>query len=148
MLKTERLFLRSWEESDVDCLYEYAKDPDVGPIAGWPAHQSIQESRRVLQDALSGKETYAICLKTDNRAIGAVGLKMHGHSDLTESGDESELGYWLGQPFWGQGIMTEAVKEVLRHAFEDIGMLKVWVGYYEGNLRSKRIQEKCRSLPF
>ena len=144
MLKTERLFLRSWEESDVDCLYEYAKDPDVGPIAGWPAHQSIQESRRVLQDALSGKETYAICLKTDNRAIGAVGLKMHGHSDLTESGDECELGYWLGQPFWGQGIMTEAVKEVLRHAFEDIGMLKVWVGYYEGNLRSKRIQEKCR----
>ena len=50
----------------------------------------------------------------------------------------------LGKPFWGQGIMPEAVKEMLRHAFEDIGMTRVWVGYYEGNTKSKRVQEKCR----
>ena len=53
------------------------------------------------------------------------------------------MGYWLGKPFWGQGIMTEAVKEMLRHAFEDISMSKVRCGYYEGNNKSKRVQEKC-----
>ena len=142
MLKTERLILRRWEDSDAESLFEYAADPDVGPIAGWPPHQTIEESRDVIKNVFKGKEAYAICLKTDDRAIGAIELKLNGHTDLTDRDDECELGYWLGKPFWGQGIMPEAVKEILRHAFEKIGMTKVWAGYYEGNLKSKRVQEK------
>ena len=142
MLKTERLILRRWEDSDAESLFEYAADPDVGPIAGWPPHQTIEESRDVIKNVFNGKEAYAICLKTDDRAIGAIELKLNGHTDLTDRDDECELGYWLGKPFWGQGIMPEAVKEILRHAFEKIGMTKVWAGYYEGNIKSKRVQEK------
>ena len=143
LLETERLILRRWEKNDAESLYEYAKDPDVGPIAGWPAHRSIEESRDVIKNVFNGKEAYAICLKTDNKAIGAIELKLNGHTDMTERDDECELGYWLGKPFWGQGIVPEAVKEMLRHAFEEIGMTTVWVGYYEGNAKSKRVQEKC-----
>lgn len=142
MLETERLVLRRWEDSDAGDLYEYAKDPDVGPIAGWPPHQSIDESRGVIRNVFNGQEAYAICLKTDGKAIGAIELKLNGHTDMTDRDDECELGYWLGKPFWGQGIMPEAVREILRHAFEDIGMTTVWVGYYEGNSKSKRVQEK------
>ena len=142
MLKTERLILRRWEDGDAESLFEYAADPDVGPIAGWPPHQTIEESRDAIKNVFHGKEAYAVCLKTDGRAIGAIELKLNGHTDLTERDDECELGYWLGKPFWGQGIMPEAVKEILRHAFEEIGMTKVWAGYYEGNLKSKRVQEK------
>ena len=141
-LETERLILRRWKDSDAENLYQYAKDPEVGPIAGWPPHQSIDESREVIRNVFNGKEAYAICLKTDGKAIGAIELKLNGHTDLTDRDDECELGYWLGKPFWGQGIMPEAVKEILRHAFEDIGMTTVWVGYYEGNSKSKRVQEK------
>ena len=143
MLITERLILRRWEESDAESLYEYAKDPDVGPIAGWPAHQSIEESRDVIRNVFQGKEAYAVCLKTDNKAIGAIELKLNGHTDLTECDDECELGYWLGKPFWGQNIIPEAAGELLRHAFEEIGMQRVWAGYYEGNSKSRRVQEKC-----
>ena len=143
LLETERLILRRWEKNDAESLFEYAKDPDVGPIAGWPAHRSVEESRNVIKNVFNGKEAYAICLKTDNKAIGAVELKLNGHTDMTERDDECELGYWLGKPFWGQGIVPEAVKEMLRHAFEEIGMTTVWVGYYEGNAKSKRVQEKC-----
>ena len=142
MLETERLILRRWKNSDAEDLYQYAKDPDVGPIAGWPPHQSIDESRYIIENVLSGKEAYAICLKTDHKAIGAIELKLKGHTDMTECDDECEMGYWLGKPFWGQGIMPEAAREMLRHAFEDLGMTKVWVGYYEGNMKSKRVQEK------
>jgi RimJ/RimL family protein N-acetyltransferase len=142
MLKSERLILRRWEDSDAESLYEYAKEPEVGPIAGWPAHRSIDESLDVIRNVFSGKEAYAICLKTDGKAIGAIELKLNGHTDMTDRDDECELGYWLGKPFWGQGIMPEAVREILRHAFEDIGMTTVWVGYYEGNSKSKRVQEK------
>ncbi|MBR1710340.1 MAG: GNAT family N-acetyltransferase [Clostridia bacterium] len=143
MPETERLILRRWEDCDAESLYEYAKDPAVGPICGWPPHQSVEESREIIRNVFTGKEAYAICLKTDNRAIGAIELKLNGRTDMTEREDECELGYWLGKPFWGQNIMPEAVREILRHAFEDIGMTKVWCGYYEGNTRSWRVQEKA-----
>lgn len=142
-LETERLILRRWEENDAEDLYRYASDPDVGPIAGWPPHQSIDESRGVIKTVFRGAEAYAICLKTDNRAIGTIELKLNGHTNLTDRDDECELGYWLGKPFWGQGLMPEAAREMLRHAFEDIGMNKVWCGYYHGNAKSKRVQEKA-----
>ena len=142
-LETKRLLLRRWKDSDAEDLYKYACDPDVGPIAGWPPHQSVDESRDVIKYVLSGKEAYAICLKKDGKAIGAIELKLNGHTDLTDRDDECEMGYWLGKPFWGQGIMPEAVREMLRRAFEDLGMQKVWIGYYEGNTKSKRVQEKC-----
>lgn len=143
MLETERLILRRWQNSDAGNLYEYAKDPDVGPIAGWPPHQSIEESREIIKSVFSGREAYAVCLKADGKAIGAIELKLNGFTDLTDRDDECELGYWLGKPFWGQGIIPEAVREILRHAFEDLGMSKVWCGYYDGNAKSKRVQEKC-----
>ena len=144
VLMTQRLILRRWNQKDAEDLYRYASDADVGPIAGWPPHKSIDESRAVIRDVLNGREAYAICLKEDRKAIGAIELKLNGHTDLTDRDDECEMGYWLGKPFWGRGIVPEAVTEMLRRAFEDIGMQKVWVGYYEGNSKSKRVQEKCR----
>ena len=144
VLMTQRLILRRWDEADAEDLYRYASNPDVGPIAGWPPHKNPDESRAVIRDVLNGREAYAICLKEDGRAIGAIELKLNGHTDLTDRDDECEMGYWLGKPFWGRGIVPEAVTEMLRRAFEDIGMQKVWVGYYEGNSKSKRVQEKCR----
>ena len=141
-LETERLILRRFEESDAEDVFTYARDPDVGPIAGWPPHQSVEESLDVIRNVLNGPEAYAICLKSDGRAIGAIELKLKGHTDFTEREDECELGYWLGKPFWRQGIMPEAAREMLRHAFEDLGMRKVWCGYYDGNTKSRRVQEK------
>ena len=141
-LQTERLILRPWRDSDADDLYFYAKDPDVGPIAGWPPHHSAEESLNVIRKVLSGTEAYALCLKENGRAIGAIELKLKGHTDLTDRDDECELGYWLGKPFWGRGLMPEAARELLRHAFEDLGMQKVWCAYYDGNEKSKRVQEK------
>jgi len=143
ILKTERLLLRPWENDDAQDLFEYAKDPDVGPAAGWPAHQSVRESRDAIRNVLNGKEAYAVCLKTDGKAIGAIELKLNGHTDMTGRDDECEMGYWIAKMFWGRGMIPEAVRELLRHAFEDIGMTKVWAGYYEGNIKSKRVQEKC-----
>ena len=142
ILQTERLTLRRWKESDADSLYEYAKDPAIGPIAGWPPHKSVEESLSVIKDVFNGAECYAICIKGSNKAIGAIELKLNGHTDMTERDDECELGYWLGKPFWGRGYMPEAARELLLHGFEDLGMTTIWCGYYDGNHKSKRVQEK------
>lgn len=154
-LETERLILRPWEETDTESLYKYAKDPAVGPIAGWPYHRNIEESREIIKDVLCGQECYAVCLKADNIAIGCIELKLKGNTDMTEREDECELGYWIGQEFWGQGLIPEAARKLLRHGFEDLGMQVIWCGYYDGNEKSKRVQEKlgfvhhhtCDSVP-
>lgn len=146
MLETERLILRKWKESDAQSLYEYAKDPDVGPIAGWPPHKDVQESHDVIKNVFSATECYAICEKGSDKAIGAIELKLNGHTDMTDRDDECELGYWLGKQFWGRGYMPEAANELLRHAFEDLEMTTVWCGYYDGNTKSARVQEKVGFL--
>ncbi len=138
-LKTERLILRPWEEADAEECFRYAKDPRVGPIAGWPVHTGVENSRQVIRDVLSAPETYAIVLKETGKPIGSIGLH---RNDLAEKEDEAELGYWLGVPYWGRGLVQEAARELLRHAFEDLNLGRVWCGYYDGNERSKRVQEK------
>ena len=146
-LITDRLVLRPWTEADADNLYRYAKDPDVGPIAGWPPHQNAEESLQIIRSVLNGAECYAICRKEDRGcAIGAIELMRNGSTDMTVRDDECELGYWLGKPFWGRGYMPEAVLEIVRHGFEDLGMTTIWCGYYDGNSKSKRVQEKAGFL--
>lgn len=142
-LATERLLLRPWKESDAESLYEYAKDPQVGPIAGWPVHTSVENSREIIQGVLSAEETYAVCLKEDGKAIGSIGLMVGTASNLNLPDTDGEIGYWIGVPFWGQGLIPEAVRELLRHGFEDLRLNKIWCGYFEGNIKSKRVQEKC-----
>ena len=140
MIETKRLILRPWTEVDAEDCYLYAKDPRVGPIAGWPVHTSVENSRQIIRDVLAVPETYAIVLKETGQPIGSVGL--HFHCDLAREDDEAELGYWLGVPYWGCGLVPEAAWEMLRHAFEDLHLKRVWCGYYDGNERSKRVQEK------
>lgn len=142
MLETQRLILRKWTEEDAESLFEYAKDPEVGPITGWPPHKNVEESKNVIRNVLNGAECYAICRKENNIAIGSIELILNSHTDMTERDDECELGYWLGQPFWGRGYMPEAARALLQHGFEDLGMTTIWCGYYDGNRKSKRVQEK------
>ncbi len=141
-METERLILRHWKKEDAAEMFRYASDPDVGPIAGWPAHRSLQESEAIVDRFAMENEIYAICLK-NGKPIGCIEIKMKDGSDMTDRDDECELGYWLGKPFWGQGIMPEAVRRVLERAFEDLRMQKVWCGYYDGNSKSRRVQQKC-----
>lgn len=132
-LKTARLVLRPWNESDAESLYKCASDPLVGPPAGWPPHKSIAESLEVIRTVFCGRECYA---------VGCIELKLNGHTDMTERDDECELGYWIARPLWGHGLIPEAARELLRRAFADLGMNAVWCGYYDGNEKSRRVQEK------
>jgi len=144
-LQTNRLVLRGWRENDAESLYKYAQNPNIGPVAGWQAHTSIENSREIIKTVLSADETYAVVLKQTGEIVGSIGLMMSKreiHSvEMAER--EGEIGFWIGEPFWGQGLIPEAVCELLRHAFEDIRLTAVLCGYYDGNEKSKRVQEKC-----
>ena len=143
-LQTERLLLRPWRESDAPALFKYAQNPNVGPIAGWPPHTSEEVSREIIRAVLSESGNFAVVLKATNEAIGSIGIMPLRSATRTVSlaEGECEMGYWIGEPFWGKGLIPEAVEEVLRYAFEDLAMKVVWCGYYDGNVKSLRVQEK------
>lgn len=143
ILETDRLILRPWKEADAEDLYEYAKDERIGPVAGWPVHTSVENSREIIRDVLSAPETYAVCLKENDRAVGCIGLMAGKQSNIGLPDTEAEIGYWIGVPFWGQGLIPEAVMEIIRHAFEDLFLETLWCGYFEGNGQSRRVQKKC-----
>ena len=139
VLETNRLVLRTWREDDAEDLYTYASAPEVGPPAGWLPHTSVENSREIIRTVLSAPETFAVCLKENGKPVGSIGFH---RNDLAEDDDEYELGYWIGKPFWGQGLIPEASREMLRYAFEDLDMKRIWCGYYDGNEKSRRVQEK------
>lgn len=144
-LETERLVLRPWCEDDAPALYAYASDPDIGPAAGWLPHQSVEESARIIREVLAVPETFAIVLRASdvpNEPVGAIALKIGEDSDLAIGSDQAELGYWIAKSLWGQGLMPEAVREVMRHGFCDLGLEAIWAGHSEDNDQSRRVQEK------
>ena len=142
---TGRLVLSPYRESDAEDLFLYASDPDVGPRAGWRPHESVEESRRTIEEILSVKECYAIRREEDGKAIGAILLQL---DSFIKNGreNECELGYWIGKPFWGRGLIPEAAETLLSHAFDDLGIDTVWCRYYDGNEQSARVQEKLGFL--
>ncbi|MDY3013607.1 MAG: GNAT family N-acetyltransferase [Evtepia sp.] len=146
-METDRLILRPWEPSDSEALYRYAKDPRIGPAAGWPPHSSVQESKTIIETVFSAPEIYAVVLRQTEEPVGCIGVLWGDQANLPLSPGEGELGYWVGGPYWGQGLIPEGVQAVLRHCFLELGCPGLWCGHYDGNRKSQRVQEKCGFLP-
>ena len=142
-LETDRLILRPWSFDDAESLYKYASDDRIGPIAGWNPHKSVDDSRQIINDVLSASGVYAVVLKETGEPVGSIGLMIGQKSNLNLSDNEAEIGYWLGVPYWGQGLIPEAMNEIIRFAFDILKLERLWCGYFDGNIKSKRCQEKC-----
>lgn len=146
ILETERLILRPFTEADAESVFEYARDERIGKGAGWLPHTSVENSREIVRCVLAVPETYAVTLKPDPKAIGSISLLIGKNSNLDLPENEAEIGFWIGAPFWGRGLIPEATRELVRHAFCDLGFQTLWGGYFEGNENSRRAQEKCGFL--
>src|ERR1700730_3398074 len=139
-LHTERLILRPWRDTDAADLYEYARDLRVGPIAGWPAHTSVEESTEISRTVFNRPEVYALQSREDGHAIGCVGILIGADSNFEIGEREGEIAYWIGVPYWGRGLVPEAVREVMRHAFLGLRLDALWCGYFADNLQALSVQ--------
>lgn len=140
---TARLILRPWRESDAPALFKYASDPEVGPRAGWPPHQSEAESLQFIRTIFHGEGMWAIVWKETNEPIGCVGYLPHGASNIPIGENEAEVGYWVGVPFWNRGVCTEALLAVVEYCFCEKGFTTLWGDYFTDNPASRRVMEKC-----
>ena len=148
VLKTERLTLRPWKESDVDDFYEYASVDGVGQMAGWCPHKNIEESRDRIDRFISGKHTFAI--EYEGKVVGSLGIEEYEEELFPELDDKKgrAIGYVLSKDYWGRGIMPEAVKKVIAYLFEEIDLDFITIGHFGWNNQSRRVIEKCGSKPY
>ncbi|MGM9812766.1 MAG: GNAT family N-acetyltransferase [Muribaculaceae bacterium] len=140
---SKRLLLRPWHESDAEILYYYAKDEEVGPRAGWAPHQSVDESRNVINNVFHNATTWAIVLRETDRVVGAIGYGPSCDCDLPARPDEPTVGYWVGKEHWNQGICTEALSLLIDHVANHTGIKSLVSGHYIDNPASGRVMEKC-----
>ena len=142
-ISSPRLLFREWREEDKEELFAAASDREIGPMAGWQPHRSVEESLSVIRNILSDENTFAIIEKESGKIVGSTGLFTPQEKTIEKGKDEIEVGYWISRDRWGMGYATETAKRMLEYAFETLKMEKVWCGAFVGNTRSIRVQEKC-----
>ena len=148
---SDRLVLRAFKESDLEDFYNYSSVNCVGEMAGWKHHKNIQESAEILDRFINEDKTFAICLKENGKVIGSLGVEKYGLEDkLTEFDGYfgRELGFVLSKEYWGRGIMPEAVGAIVDYLFNERDLDFLLCGYYNFNVQSKKVQEKCGFKPY
>ena len=139
-ITTERLMLTPWKLSDAADLFSYAKNPNVGSAAGWAPHRTIFDSVHLITAVLKPQGVFCIRPKETGRAIGTISLS----EDKYRPGIRSmELGYSMDENYWGRGLMTEAVRAVMKHGFGNLGLDRICVCTGPENGGSQNIINKC-----
>ena len=148
LLRTERLLLRPWGPGDLDDLFAFTSQAAVMKNLGQLPHADREEARAMLARFIAGRNKLA--LEFGGRAVGSLGIERYAERSYPELTDLScrELSFMLSPSCWGLGLMTEAVREVLRWLFEEKGLDAVLCGHFVSNARSARVQEKCGFVHF
>ena len=114
----DNIILRPWADSDAECLYHFAKNPNVGPIAGWPPHESVEYSLNIIKTLF------------------------HPDTNHWWGDNSAELGYWIAEQYWGNNYATEASEFLIKRAFDKLNVNQIFATYRCENYRSKRVLEK------
>ncbi len=141
-IETQRTRLRPFYIEDAEDVYDYARHDSVGPMAGWQPHQSVEESRNIVETFVNNDEVFAITWKQTGRVIGSIGIHRRHPDSFNKTPGEREIGYVLHPDYWGQGIMPEVVEAIIAYGFTELEVPILWCGHYEGNHKSKRVIEK------
>lgn len=141
-LRTQRLWLRPFRDTDAPRVQVLIDDPDIarntltiphpypeGLAARWIAGHAEAWAAR-------SKAVWAVCL-ADGDLVGAAGLH------LEPAHRRAELGYWIARAHWGRGIASEAVRALVAHAFDDLGLERVFAHHFPWNPASGRVLEKA-----
>ncbi|WP_175537397.1 GNAT family N-acetyltransferase [Clostridium sp. DSM 8431] len=141
---TERLVLRKVEINDAeDMFYNWASDKEVTKNLTWPAHNSIEVSKKVISMWLEDYKKqdnyqWGIELKDTGKLIGCISVV-----SINESIEEAALGYCIGKKFWNKGIMTEALKAVIDYLFKKVGFNRIEAYHNIDNIASGKVMIKA-----
>ena len=142
-LETERLILRRFVIEDAKAMYEnWASEDEVTKFLTWPTHSSVEDTRFVLNQWINSYEkpdfyNWAIELKETGDLIGNISVVQ-----IKENIEGAVLGYCMGTKWWGQEIMPEAGKAVIKYLFEEVGFHRIAADHDKNNPKSGRVMQK------
>ena len=135
--------IRKWKLSDAKDLSVAVSNKKIQDNLrnGLPYPYLEQDGIDYISSMLSANEdeTFAFAITLDDKVIGSIGV-FRQQNIHRQTG---EMGYYIAQEYWGKGIMTEAVKRIIRYSFDELKIDLLSAFHYSENLRSKRVIEKC-----
>jgi ribosomal-protein-alanine N-acetyltransferase len=140
-LVLERCTIRPWRLDDAESLAKYANNHKLWLTLRdvFPHPYTIPDAHEFLQRAISDQSTTKFCIEVNGRAVGGMGIHpgedVHSHT--------ATLGYWLGEDFWGRGIMTEAVAALTDFCFDNFPLRRISAEVFANNPASARVLEKA-----
>lgn len=142
VLKTESFILRLMAPNDAPAIVKHANSRRVSRFMGrLPYPYTLRDAKdwikRVgLEERSKKRESFRFVIEKDGEAVGSIGLSK------IQPGHKAILGYWLGEKYWGQGIVTEAVKVISVFAFKRLKLKKLSAEVFLPNIASRRVLEK------
>jgi ribosomal-protein-alanine N-acetyltransferase len=138
---TENISLRLWESRDIKDLIEYANNPNIAQnmTNAFPHPYTKEAGLKFIEIAQSHSPAHVFAICVNNQAVGAIGV--HPQADIHEKC--AELGYWLAEPFWGKGIMSVAVKQMIEYAFQNFTIVRLYARPFSSNIGSQKVLHKC-----
>ena len=141
-LETARLRLRPFAEADAPDVFAACSNPALGENAGWPPHETLEDSLAYIRDVVPQGLVWALCEAGEGApVIGSIGLLPDPR--FPEDADVLLMGYWLHQGFWSRGYMTEAAQAVLAWASDYCAPRLFTCSHFLENAGSRRVIEKC-----
>ena len=141
-LETERLILRKISLNDAEDIFEYAIDPEVATYVSWEPHKSIEDSISFINSMTqryenTGLSEWGLVYKENKKCIGTCGYMWWRPSHA-----RAELGFALSQKYWNRGLITEALREVIKFGFEKMELNRIEARCFLTNSASEKVMQK------
>ena len=133
--------LRPWRQGDAPSLVKYANNPNVARQLRdrFPHPYTAADARQFIQSIAQARPTTTFAITVGGEAVGGTGFSPGADVERYSA----EVGYWLGEPFWGRGLTVEAVRLLSAYAFGTCGMLRLFALPFADNAQSVRVLEKA-----
>jgi ribosomal-protein-alanine N-acetyltransferase len=140
-LKGSIFSLREWQIGDAQSLQQQANNKNISAYLfdSFPFPYTLNDAKKFVLNHINQSPITNFAIIIDNKVAGGIEFK----PGIDVYRKKASLGYWLGQDFWGRGIMTEAIKLVTNYAFEDFDIIRIQATVNENNPASMRVLEKA-----
>lgn len=133
--------LRPWNNEDLESLVKYANNYKIARFMTdqFPHPYTIEKGNAFIEFVTKDSPLHIFAIAIENEAVGGIGL--HPQFDIQRK--NAELGYWLGEPFWGHGIITKAVIQMVNYGFKNFDINRIFARPFGTNIASQKVLEKA-----
>ncbi|MDR0333630.1 MAG: GNAT family N-acetyltransferase [Dysgonamonadaceae bacterium] len=133
--------LRKWDETDLDSLVKYANNNNVAKwmTNGFPHPYTHKDGEAFLSMIANDNPTKVFAIDVNGEAVGSIGI--FPQTDIHEK--SAEMGYWLAEAYWGQGIIPKAIDEIVEYGFRTFDIVRIFARPFSTNTQSQRVLKKA-----